>query len=80
MTRFVDPNLQEPRLRKVLSECDRQAREFAREHLASLLDHVGAVMKDFSGKKVGVRGRIIGEDPARGVRIIDVESVEIFSD
>lgn len=37
-------------------------------------------IRDFARKKVGVRGPLIGEDPERGVRIIDVETIEIFSD
>jgi uncharacterized protein YgiM (DUF1202 family) len=37
-------------------------------------------IRDFSGKKVGVRGRMVGEDPGRGLRILQVEAIEIFSD
>jgi Bacterial SH3 domain len=37
-------------------------------------------LQDFVGKKVGVHGPVIGEDPARGVCVIDVEAVEIFTE
>jgi hypothetical protein len=37
-------------------------------------------LQDFVGKKVGVQGPIVGEDPTRGVCIIDVQSVEIFTE
>jgi len=37
-------------------------------------------LQDYVGKKVGVQGPVIGEDPARGVCVIDVLSVEIFTE